>query len=116
MKIAIAFFLVATILLTGCYSQTPPATSNSTDAINAASEVSVEISGFAFTPSTLTIAKGTTVTWTQKDAAPHTVTSSAFDSGTLNAGQTYSRTFDEIGSFDYRCNFHQSMTGKIIVQ
>ncbi len=117
MKIAIALFLAATILLTGCYGQTvPPATSNSTGTITGASVASVEISGFAFTPATLTIAKGTTVTWTQKDAAPHAVTGGTFDSGTLNAGQTYSHTFNEIGSFNYHCNFHQSMTGKITVQ
>ncbi len=114
MKFAITLFLAATILLTGCYTQTTPAANPG--ATVAGHQANVEISGFAFSPSTLTITKGTTVTWTQKDSAPHTVTSGTFDSGTLNSGQTYSHTFNETGSFNYHCNFHQSMTGTIVVQ
>jgi len=49
-----------------------------------ASDNSVSIQGFAFNPATLTIKAGTTVTWTNEDSAPHTITSAGFfDSGTI---------------------------------
>ncbi|MEK6911053.1 MAG: cupredoxin family copper-binding protein [Nanoarchaeota archaeon] len=82
------------------------------------SEKSIEITGFEFSQETLTIKKGEKVTWTNKDSAPHTVTSvsgSELNSETLNKDQTYSHTFTTAGTFQYRCNFHTSMKGTIIV-
>jgi plastocyanin len=78
----------------------------------------VDIAGFAFSPSTLTIAVGDTVTWTNSHSEAHTATASggAFDSGTLNPGQSFSFTFTAAGSFPYVCNFHPEMTGTITVQ
>ncbi len=76
----------------------------------------VMIKDFAFSPSTLTVKKGTTVTWTNEDSAPHTATSGdVFDSGNLGTGQSFSYTFDEAGTFDYICTIHPSMEGAIIV-
>lgn len=78
----------------------------------------INITGFAFSPSALTIKKGTKVTWINKDSAPHTVTSlsgSILNSPTLNTGKSYSFTFTNTGTFDYQCNFHTSMTGSITV-
>jgi plastocyanin len=80
--------------------------------------VAVEIKGFAFNPATITISKGTTVVWTQKDITSHTVTiasGAGFDSGTLNQGQTFSYTFNGIGTFNYGCSIHTNMSGKVIV-
>lgn len=79
--------------------------------------VSVSISNFAFSPSTITVKKGTIVKWTNNDSAPHTVTGISIGpvSDTLLNGQTYSYTFDTIGSFDYNCGFHSSMTGRVVV-
>lgn len=77
--------------------------------------VAVEIKGFAFNPATITIPKGTTVTWAQKDSAIHTVTADSFDSGRLGQGQTFSFTFNQAGTFEYRCTIHPSMRGKVIV-
>ncbi len=79
---------------------------------------SVEISGFTFNPATVTIPKGSTVIWTQRDSVAHTVTSTrgmGFDSGPLNQGQTFKWTFNEAGTFEYICSIHQYMTGKVIV-
>lgn len=82
-----------------------------------ASGNSVSIKGFAFNPSTLTIKTGTTVTWTNEDSAPHTITSgSNFDSDTIASGQTFRKKFDQSGTFDYICSIHSSMKGKIIVE
>ena len=75
----------------------------------------VEISGFAFNPLRLEIKKGTTVTWTNKDSAPHTVTGSFADSGILNTGETFSHTFNEVGEFEYGCVIHPSMKAIVAV-
>jgi plastocyanin len=77
--------------------------------------VAVEIKGLAFVPATITISKGTTVTWTQEDNVTHTVTGTGFDSGDLSQGKTFSYTFNEVGIFNYGCLYHPSMSGKIIV-
>ncbi len=63
--------------------------------------VQVAIQNFAFSPQTLTVAPGTTVVWTQKDSAPHTVTSDTgawAASADLHAGQTFSHTFTTAGT------------------
>ncbi len=80
--------------------------------------VQVVIQGFAFSPQTITIAPGTTVTWTQKDSAPHTVTSdngSFTASSELSPGQTYSLTFSKPGTYTYHCAVHPNMTATVIV-
>ena len=79
----------------------------------------VSIVNFAFSPSSLSIKVGTTVTWTNNASMAHTATSSsgptAFDSGSLGSGQTFSFTFSSAGTWNYRCSFHSSMTGTITV-
>lgn len=76
----------------------------------------VFISGSAFTPSSITVAANTTITWTNKDSAPHTVTSNsgAFNSGTINANGTFSHTFTAAGTYPYHCALHASMTASVI--
>ncbi|MGZ3616268.1 MAG: cupredoxin domain-containing protein [Ktedonobacteraceae bacterium] len=78
---------------------------------------------FAFSPATLTIKAGTTVTWKNTTAVAHTVTSDdgkSFDSGTSNpiAAQsgTFSFTFNTPGTFAYHCEIHPFMKATIIVQ
>ncbi len=86
---------------------------------NQAGTNSIEIKSFAFSPSTLTINVGDTITWTNKDIVSHTVTSdsgSELDSPALGKGKTYSHTFSTAGTFSYRCTLHPSMKGTIIVQ
>jgi plastocyanin len=75
-----------------------------------------------FVPKTLTVSKGTTVKWTNKDNVTHTVDSglpmnptSDFNLKTLDPGESDTFTFRKVGSFDYFCAIHGE-TGKIIVQ
>lgn len=77
---------------------------------------STVIANFAL-PS-ITVAAGTTVEWTNQDDVPHTATADegAFDSGTLNTGDSYEFTFDEPGTFSYFCEVHPNMTGTITVE
>ncbi|MDH3891317.1 MAG: cupredoxin family copper-binding protein [candidate division Zixibacteria bacterium] len=83
-----------------------------------AATVDVDISGFTFVPDTLVITAGDEVKWTNQDVAPHTSTSDAplWDSGTLNQGQFWSRTFNTPGSYPYHCAIHPSMQAVIIVE
>ncbi len=76
----------------------------------------VENIDFSFYPAVIMIAKGGTVTWKQKDYYEHTVTGGGFDSGKLSQGNTFSHTFNEVGTYEYRCSVHPSMTGKVIVK
>ncbi len=77
----------------------------------------VRISGFAFQPSDLTVKAGTTVTWTNTDAAPHTVTADdgSFTSGTLTTGQTFTHTFSQAGRVAYHCAIHPDMKASVTV-
>jgi len=80
---------------------------------------SVTIEDFAFSPANITVKKGTTVTWTNKDSAAHTVTETDSqtgpDSGDLATGKSYSFTYDTAGTFKYHCSIHPSMLGTVTV-
>ncbi len=78
---------------------------------------SVAIANFTFDPPVLTVATGTTVTWTNRDDIPHTVTAEdgSFRSGPLDTDDTYQRRFDRPGTFAYFCSIHPHMTGKVVV-
>jgi plastocyanin len=77
----------------------------------------VFIQGIAFNPATITVAAGTTITWTNKDPITHTVTSDSklWDSGSVGPNGTFSFTFATAGTFPYHCNVHPSMTASVTV-
>jgi 3',5'-cyclic AMP phosphodiesterase CpdA len=81
------------------------------------SNQSVTISGFNFTPSPLSVATGTSVTWTNKDDIPHTVVSDngRFRSKAIDTDESFSWRFSEPGTFDYFCSLHPHMTGRVVV-
>jgi len=85
-------------------------------------EVMVSMENFAFVEDRIEISVGTTVTWTNADSTRHTVTSGAddtadgaFDSDDIEAGGTFSYTFEEAGEFAYFCDIHPTMTGVVVV-
>ena len=80
----------------------------------------VTIKDFSFSPETLVLKTGgapTTVTWDNEDAVIHDVTmdNGLFDKD-INPGESFSYTFTEAGTYDYHCDIHTSMKGKIIVE
>lgn len=98
--------------------------SEATSAVSAGDQrsVMVTIKDFKFQPATLTIAKGTTVTFVNLDSAPHTVTTDdgKISSGRMEVNKTFVVTFTESGTVAYYCEFHGSkggvdMAAKIIV-
>jgi len=82
--------------------------------------VEVKIDNFSFGPATLTVAVGTTVTWTNRDDIPHTVVSTddprAFRSKVLDTDEKFSYTFTKAGTFPYFCSVHPKMTGTVVVK
>jgi plastocyanin len=78
----------------------------------------VEITGFAYAPPEIRVSPGDTVTWRNRDAAPHTVTADngGFDSGEFARGATYRRRFDRAGTFAYFCAVHPNMRGSVTVR
>jgi plastocyanin len=80
----------------------------------------VKIDNFSFTPATLTVAAGTTVTWTNRDDIPHTVVSvddpKAFKSKVMDTDEKFSFTFTKAGTYTYFCSVHPKMTGTVVVK
>lgn len=79
----------------------------------------VVMQGESFSPSTRSVASGTRVTWVNRDGQAHTTTRGAgqesWNSGVLNANQSFSHTFDTPGTYPYECTLHPGMNGSIIV-
>ena len=77
----------------------------------------VKIENFTFSPPTLQVKAGTTVTWTNGDDIPHNVVArnGAFRSKVLDTGDSFSFTFASPGEFVYFCALHPHMVGKILV-
>jgi plastocyanin len=78
----------------------------------------VTLVNYSFSPTSLQVALGTTVTWTNNDTAAHTVTADdgSFDSGNLAPGQSFTHTFTTSGTVAYHCNYHPNMVASVVVQ
>jgi plastocyanin len=68
-----------------------------------------------FVPTTFTVKKGTEVTWTNSDTMEHTVKGRGWESPSIRPGQSWSYTFNTVGSFDYVCGIHPAMQGTVNV-
>ncbi len=94
--------------------------SNSNTQQPASQTNSVTIKDFSFQPKKITVKKGTKVTWTNQDTVKHTVTpddeSVDFKSSELlGKGESYSVTFNAVGTFNYHCQPHPNMTASVEV-
>jgi plastocyanin len=80
--------------------------------------VAVQIDNFHYTPPTLVVAPGTTVTWKNDDDSPHRIgdKNGTFKSAALDTDDTFSHTFAAPGEYPYICTIHPYMVGKIIVK
>ena len=124
MVVIVALFALAAVAAacgsSSSSSTTTPASPAASPAGAGGTAASVAIKNFAFTPKTLTVSPGTTVTWTNNDSMSHTVvstkslslnspTTSVFASSTLSQGQTFSFTFSAKGVYFYECTIHKSL-------
>jgi plastocyanin len=97
-------------------NMTNVATTTSTGEIVKPKIYNVSIKNFAFNPNTLTVNKGDTVFWTNNDPMPHQVVADGIKGPVMSNGQSYSFTFDTVGTVNYHCNIHPGMLGTVIVQ
>lgn len=115
--------------LAACFSDRPD------DGTGPNGDVTIDMTDqLTFSPATVTIQVGQTVTWRNTSPFPHTATGDAskandpsnvelpagaqpWDSGTITSGGEFSRTFDVSGTYRYFCIPHeaQDMVGTIIV-
>lgn len=98
-------------------TETGEPTRTATDA--PAEDATVTIADFAFDPATIEVAVGDSITWTNEDSTAHTATveDGGPDTGSLAGGASGTLTFDEAGTYTYRCAFHPgSMQGEVVVQ
>src|SRR5687768_12638966 len=88
-----------------------------------AATVEVMIQNFAFSPASVRVQPGDTVTWKNLDDTGHTSTSGnsgtangIWNSSVLGRDQTFSQAFDTAGTFPYFCMPHPFMEGEVIVE
>ena len=85
-----------------------------------APQATVTIDNFSFTPQTITVKAGTTITWTNRDDIPHTVvnteTPALFKSKPLDTDDKFTFTPTKPGTYPYFCSIHPKMTGKVVVE
>jgi plastocyanin len=90
-----------------------------TAAENASPADAVSIDNFTFTPASLTVKAGTTVTWTNRDDIPHGIAASNNEfkkSKALDTDDNFSFTFTTPGTYKYFCYIHPHMVGTIVVE
>jgi plastocyanin len=82
-----------------------------------AADQTVDIVGFSFSPASVTVVVGDTVTWTNADAQSHTATADggAFDTGTIGGNSSQAVTLTTAGTFAYHCTIHPAMTATLVV-
>ena len=98
-------------------SSSEPASAPVGGSVDMRKEISIE--GFAFDAKTVTVPKGATVIWTNKDSVRHNVLSdsgSELRSDLLAQGESYSHTFDVAGTYTYHCGPHPNMKATVIVE
>lgn len=126
MRRRVSVFVAAAVMVAGGWAVgqrgvAAEARANPTTAgapVPAPATMEVKIDNFSFGPTTITVAVGTTVTWTNRDDIPHTVVSTdgVFKSKVMDTDEKFSFTFTKAGTFAYFCSIHPKMTGTVVVQ
>jgi plastocyanin len=105
------------LLLAGLFALAARASmARAADAAEGGAKVSIDM--FAFTPETITVNPGDSVTWSNDDGSPHGVKygDGAPGNDYMLPGAAYTRRFDAAGTFDYACPIHPYMTGRVVVR
>lgn len=111
--------LACCLALVGCGGSDQPAAAGGSGGGASAESAAVNIADLKYAPASLEVAAGTTVTWTNEDEAPHTVSfddEALADSDELKKSDTFETTFDDAGTYSYVCAIHPSMKASVTVQ
>jgi plastocyanin len=78
----------------------------------------ITITGSVFNPAGVAVKSGTTVTWTNQDPMPHTVTADdkSWTSEELKTGDSFSHTFTAVGTAYYHCKIHPEMKASVTTE
>ena len=106
----LSVLITAAFVMGSCYKSKSSYNSNTTT-----SKISITSSGYS--PASLTITNGSTVTWTNSDNMAHTVTNTegSINSGDIAPGSSYTKTFTTAGTYTYHDANNTNMTGVLIV-
>ena len=104
--------VLAAVVLAGCGGD--GGGNGGADAVAGVTEVAAKDN--QFTPPAIEVPAGTTVTWAFEDGfVPHDVTADGFSSGDPQRSGSFTHTFDQPGTYPYRCTLHDGMTGRVVV-
>lgn len=109
--LAIVVIAIGLVYYYGGYNYGTPSASGTPQGPN-----QISMKSFAFNPAILNIKVGDTVTWTNNDSVTHDISGSGFKSPLMSNGQSYSFTFNTVGTYDYVCAIHPSMKGTVVVK
>jgi plastocyanin len=114
-KISQGFLLLLFVSAVFVYCSKSNGYNSGSGGMNNAQTTSVSIKDMVFSPASLSVSAGTTVTWYNYDAVDHTVTAddASFDSGNIPMGGKYSKTFTSAGTFSYHCTLHPEMKATV---
>jgi plastocyanin len=114
--LAVALATFAAVLFAAVNTRALPAAAAQSQQAPAMAEVKID--NFSFTPKEITVAAGTTITWTNRDDIPHTVVSTekVFKSKVMDTDEKFSYTFSKPGTYPYFCSVHPHMTGTVVVK
>jgi plastocyanin len=120
-RLASVAVIAASLGILGCSkdSSNPSGTSSSSQNPQPSQSNTVTMINISYSPSTLTVSKGTTVTWQNNDGVTHTSTSDdgLWDTGNIAPRTSKGVTFSNAGTFKYHCTIHgPNMSGTIVVR
>ena len=111
------------LALAGCKKAAGPSGGGGGGGGGTSATVSIPVTDYggnvtpSFSPTTISIPAGGSVTWRNSDTVDHTTTSDTnLWNGSLGVGASFSRTFATAGTFPYACTVHSGMSGRVIVQ
>jgi plastocyanin len=106
--------VLAAVVLAGCGGD--GGGNGGADAAPVAGVTEVAARDNQFTPPAIEVPAGATVTWAFEDGfVPHDVTGDGFTSGDPQRSGSFTHTFDQPGTYPYRCTLHDGMTGRVVV-
>jgi amicyanin len=118
-KVLFSTALAALVVLSFALLNAGHATAVAAEQNSSSDKYQIKIDNFSFTPATLTVPAGTTVTWVNQDDVPHNIVSSegkTLKSPVMDTDGKFSYTFTTAGTYPYYCGIHPKMTGKVVVQ
>ena len=114
LNLGIVGFLMHLLIFTGLVQASTASSEDKAETLDGTAHA-IEIRDFVFSPLSVEIKTGDTITWTNFDIVPHTATAmdSSWDSGSLKLGESFTFTVTDDMQLDYYCIFHPMMKARM---